>query len=66
MLQILLGGRVQFGAESLLGLKRTSLRFGDLIDFEATAHGRVHHYFAGSLDLLQRIQCDIVQITGAV
>ena len=60
LLKVLLRRWVQLGSESFLGLERASFGFGHLVHFEAAAHGRVHHYFAGSLNLLKRIQCDIV------
>lgn len=66
LLQVLFGRRIQLGAETLLGLERTSFWFWHLVHFETTSHRRVHHYFARSLDLLQRVQSDVVQITGAV
>ena len=66
LLQVFLGGRVQFGAESFLRLEWASLRLRYLIHFESASHGGVHHDLARSLDLLQGVQGDIVEVACAI
>ena len=66
LLQILLGHRIQLGAEPFLGLQRSRLRLRNLIDLKATSHGWVHHDLSRSLDLLQTVERDIIEIAGAV
>ena len=66
LLQVFLRGRVQFGAESFLSLEWASLRLRYLIHFESAPHRGVHHDLARSLDLLQGVQSDIVEVTRAI
>jgi len=66
LLQVLFGCWVKLWSESFLCLERTCFWFWDLVDFEATAHGWMHHDLAWSLDLLKAIQCDIIQVACTV
>ena len=66
LLQVFLRGRVQFGTESFLSLKWASLRLRYLIHFESASHRGVHHDLAWSLDLLQGVQGDIVEVARAI
>ena len=66
LLQILLGNRIQLGAEPFLSLKRSCLRLGNLVYLEATSHSWVHHDLSRSLDLLQTVERNIIEVTGAV
>lgn len=66
LLKVFLSHRVQLCAEAFLSLERSCLGFRNLIYFEATAHSRMHHDFAWSLDFLQTVQRDIIEVAGAV
>ena len=66
LLKVLFGDRIQLRAESLLGLKRASLRLGDLVDLEPAAHGGVHHDLARCLNLLQAVESYIIEVARAV
>ena len=66
MLQVLLGDRVELGTKALLSLQWSCLRLRHLVDFEPTSHGGVHHDFAWSLDFLQTVKSNVIQVAGAV
>lgn len=66
LLQVLLCHRIKLGSETFLSLQRSSLRLRNLIYFEPTSHGWVHHDFSRGLDLLQTIKSYIIQVTSAV
>ena len=66
LLEILLGHWIELGSETVLSLQGSRLRFGHLVDLEAAAHGRVHHYLAWSLYLLQTVKGYVVEVARAV
>ena len=66
LFQVFLGCRIQFWAKAFLCLQWPSFRFRDLIDLEATTHGRMHHDFAWSLDFLQAVECDVIEVACTV
>ena len=68
LLKILLGGRIQLVIETFLGLSLqwSRLRFWNLIDLEAASHGRMHHDFAWSLNLLQAVEGHVIEVARAV
>ena len=57
---------VQLRPETVLGGKRSGLTFANLINFEAWAHGWVHHNLSWCLYFLQTIQGDIVEIASTI
>lgn len=68
LLKILLGCRIQLVIETFLGLSLqwSCFRFWNLIDLEAASHGRMHHDFAWSLNLLQAVEGHVIEVARAV
>ena len=62
LVKVLLGRRIQLTGEVLLRLQRSCLRLRDLIHLEARAHCRMHDDLTRSLNLLQAVECYIIQI----
>ena len=55
LLQVLLRGGIQLCPKALLGLEGACLRFRNLVYFEPTSHGGVHHDLARRLDFLEGV-----------
>lgn len=66
LLKVLLCDRIELGSKPFLSLQWSCLRLWNLIDFEPTSHGGVHHDLAGSLNLLQAVESYVIQVACAV
>ena len=66
LFQVLLGSWVQLWAKSFLCLERASFRFRYLVYFKSTSHSWMHHDLSWSLNLLETIQGDVIQVTSTV
>jgi len=66
LFQVFFGCWVQLWAKAFLRLQWASFRFGYLIDLKSTTHGWMHHNFTRCLDLLETVQCDVIQVACTV
>jgi len=66
LLKVLLGCWIKFRVDSVLCVQGSALGLAHVIDFEPAAHGGMHHDLSRSLHLLEAVEGDVVQVTGAI
>lgn len=66
LLEVLFGCWVQLGAKSFLSVDRARLALRNLVNFKSVCHGGVHHDLARSLNFLETVERDVVQVVGRV